>query len=258
VGGIDENSLRIAAALYEHAVVNVIQVSSVEIAEACKILENTYRAVNIAMVNELKTLFDRMNIDVWEVIDAAKTKPFGFQAFYPGPGLGGHCIPIDPFYLSWLARKEGQTTRFIELAGEVNTRMPRYVIDRLSEFLNQHAKPLKGSKICMLGVAYKKDVDDPRESPSFHLLDLLLERGVDFTYNDPHIPKLPKMRHHNVPAMESQELTPEYLAAQDCVLIATDHSAYDYDFIVKHSKMILDTRNATKNVTSGREKIFKA
>ena len=258
VGGIDDNSLRIAAALYEHAVVNVIQVSSVEIAEACKILENTYRAVNIAMVNELKTLFDRMNIDVWEVIDAAKTKPFGFQAFYPGPGLGGHCIPIDPFYLSWLARKEGQTTRFIELAGEVNTRMPRYVIDRLSEFLNQHAKPLKGSKICMLGVAYKKDVDDPRESPSFHLLDLLLERGVDFTYNDPHIPKLPKMRHHNVPAMESQELTPEYLAAQDCVLIATDHSAYDYDFIVKHSKMILDTRNATKNVTSGQEKIFEA
>ena len=258
VGGLEENSLRIAAALYEHAVVNVIQVSSVEIAEACKILENTYRAVNIAMVNELKTLFDRMNIDVCEVIDAAKTKPFGFQAFYPGPGLGGHCIPIDPFYLSWLARKEGQTTRFIELAGEVNTRMPRYVIDRLSEFLNQKSKPLKGSKICMLGVAYKKDVDDPRESPSFHLLDLMLERGVEFTYNDPHIPKLPKMRHHNVPAMESQELTAEYLAAQDCVLIATDHTAYDYEFIVKHSKMILDTRNATKNVKTGREKIFKA
>lgn len=258
VGGMEENSLRIAAALYEHAVVNVVPVSSPEVAEACKILENTYRAVNIAMVNELKTLFDRMGIDVWEVIDAAKTKPFGFQAFYPGPGLGGHCIPIDPFYLSWLARKEGLTTRFIELAGEVNTRMPRYVIDRLAEFLNQQSKPLKGSKICMLGVAYKKDVDDPRESPSFHLLDLLLERGVDFTYNDPHIPTLPKMRHHNVPAMESQELTPEYLAAQDCVLIATDHSAYDYDFIVKHSGMILDTRNATKNVTQGREKIFKA
>ncbi|MBN73067.1 MAG: UDP-N-acetyl-D-glucosamine dehydrogenase [Gimesia sp.] len=258
VGGIEENSLRIASALYSHAVVNVIQVSSPEVAEACKILENTYRAVNIAMVNELKTLFDRMDIDVWEVIDAAKTKPFGFQAFYPGPGLGGHCIPIDPFYLSWLARKEGQTTRFIELAGEVNTRMPRYVIDRLAEFMNEKAKPLKGSKICMLGVAYKKDVDDPRESPSFHLLDLLMERGVDFTYNDPHIPKLPKMRHHDVPAMESQELTPEYLAAQDCVLIATDHSAYDYDFIVKHSQMVLDTRNATKNVTEGREKIFKA
>ena len=258
VGGMEENSLRIASALYSHAVVNVIQVSSPEVAEACKILENTYRAVNIAMVNELKTLFDRMDIDVWEVIDAAKTKPFGFQAFYPGPGLGGHCIPIDPFYLSWLARKEGQTTRFIELAGEVNTRMPRYVIDRLAAFMNEKAKPLKGSKICMLGVAYKKDVDDPRESPSFHLLDLLMERGVDFTYNDPHIPKLPKMRHHDVPAMESQELTPEYLAAQDCVLIATDHSAYDYDFIVKHSQMVLDTRNATKNVTEGREKIFKA
>lgn len=258
VGGMEENSLRIASELYSHAVVNVIQVSSPEVAEACKILENTYRAVNIAMVNELKTLFDRMDIDVWEVIDAAKTKPFGFQAFYPGPGLGGHCIPIDPFYLSWLARKEGQTTRFIELAGEVNTRMPRYVIDRLAEFMNEKAKPLKGSKICMLGVAYKKDVDDPRESPSFHLLDLLMERGVDFSYNDPHIPKLPKMRHHDVPAMESQELTPEFLASQDCVLIATDHSAYDYDFIVKHSKMVLDTRNATKNVTEGREKIFKA
>lgn len=258
VGGMEENSLRIASALYSHAVVNVIPVTSPEVAEACKILENTYRAVNIAMVNELKTLFDRMNIDVWEVIDAAKTKPFGFQAFYPGPGLGGHCIPIDPFYLSWLARKEGQTTRFIELAGEVNTRMPRYVIDRLAEFLNEKSKPLKGSKICMLGVAYKKDVDDPRESPSFHLLDLLMERGVDFTYNDPHIPKLPKMRHHDVPAMESQELTPEYLAEQDCVLIATDHSAYDYDFIVKHSQMVLDTRNATKNVTEGREKIYKA
>lgn len=258
VGGMEENSLRIAAALYEHAVVNVIPVSSPEIAEACKILENTYRAVNIAMVNELKTLFDRMEIDVWEVIDAAKTKPFGFQAFYPGPGLGGHCIPIDPFYLSWLARKEGLTTRFIELAGEVNTRMPRYVIDRLAEFLNQQSKPLKGSKICMLGVAYKKDVDDPRESPSFHLLDLLLERGVEFTYNDPHIPSLPKMRHHNVPAMESQELTPEFLAEQDCVLIATDHSAYDYDFIIKHATMILDTRNATKDVTQGREKIYKA
>lgn len=258
VGGMEENSLRIASALYSHAVVNVIPASSVEVAEACKILENTYRAVNIAMVNELKTLFDRMGIDVWEVIDAAKTKPFGFQAFYPGPGLGGHCIPIDPFYLSWLARKEGLTTRFIELAGEVNTRMPRYVIDRLAEFLNQQGKPLKGSKICMLGVAYKKDVDDPRESPSFHLLDLLLERGVDFTYNDPHIPSLPKMRHHNVPAMDSQELTPEFLAEQDCVLIATDHTAYDYDFVVKHSGMILDTRNATKNVTEGRDKIFKA
>ena len=227
-------------------------------AEACKILENTYRAVNIALVNELKMLFDRMGIDVWEVIDAAKTKPFGFQAFYPGPGLGGHCIPIDPFYLTWLARKQGLTTRFIELAGEVNHHMPEYVIARLAEFLNDVGKPIKGSKICMLGMAYKKDVDDPRESPSFVLLDLLLERGADVTYNDPHVPRLPKMRHHNVPDMTSSELTPAFLAAQDCVLIATDHSAYDWDHIVKHAKLVLDTRNATKNVVAGREKIRKA
>jgi UDP-N-acetyl-D-glucosamine dehydrogenase len=204
-------------------------------------------------------LYDKMGIDVWEVIDAAKTKPFGFQAFYPGPGLGGHCIPIDPFYLTWLARKWGEQTRFIELAGEINTHMPNYVITQLAEFLNDAGKPIKGSKICILGMAYKKDVDDPRESPSFELLKLLLKRGAVVTYNDPHVPSLPKMRHYpNLPAMSSQELTPQYLGSQDCVLIATDHSAYDYDFIVKHSKMVLDTRNATKNVKSGREKIFKA
>ncbi len=258
VGGIGEQSCQLAEALYSHAIVQVIPVSSPEVAEACKILENTYRAVNIAMVNELKTLFDRMGIDVWEVIDAAKTKPFGFQAFYPGPGLGGHCIPIDPFYLTWLARRHGLATRFIELAGEVNSRMPEYVVSQLMEFLNQAGKPLKGSKICLLGVAYKKDVDDPRESPSFVLMDLLRARGVDLTYNDPHVPKLPQMRHHDVPELDSTELTPEFLATQDCVLIATDHSAYDYDFIVEHAQMVLDTRNATKGVTSGREKIFKA
>lgn len=258
VGGIDSKSCQLAELLYSQAIVKVVPVSSPEVAEACKILENTYRAVNIALVNELKTLFDRMGIDVWEVIDAAKTKPFGFQAFYPGPGLGGHCIPIDPFYLTWLARKQGLATRFIELAGEVNQRMPEYVVSQLMEFLNDDGKALRGSKICMLGVAYKKDVDDPRESPSFVLMDLLRERGVELTYNDPHVPKLPKMRHHNVPDLSSTELTPEYLADQDCVLIATDHSAYDYDFIVKHSRLVLDTRNATKNVTVGREKIKKA
>lgn len=258
VGGIEENSLEIASLLYEQAIVKVIPVSSPEIAEACKILENTYRAVNIALVNELKILFDRMDINVWEVIDAAKTKPFGFQAFYPGPGLGGHCIPIDPFYLSWLARKQGLNTHFIELAGEVNAKMPNYVITQLSEFLNDAGKPIRGSKIALLGMAYKKDVDDPRESPSFTLLDGLLRRGAEVTYNDPHIPTLPKMRNHDVPAMSSNEITPEYLAAQDCVLIATDHTAYDYAEIVKHSKFILDTRNATKNVTEGREKIRKA
>ncbi|MGV2339507.1 MAG UNVERIFIED_CONTAM: hypothetical protein LVR18_37730 [Planctomycetaceae bacterium] len=163
--------------LYSHAIVKVVRVDNAEIAEACKILENTYRAVNIALVNELKMLFDRMGIDIWKVVDAAKTKPFGFQAFYPGPGLGGHCIPIDPFYLSWLARRYGMSTRFIELAGEVNTFMPRYVVSRVADFLNDVGKPVRGSRICILGMAYKKDVDDPRESPSFELLELLLHRA---------------------------------------------------------------------------------
>ncbi len=258
VGGIDEPSLKLASALYSHAVVEIIPVSTTEIAEAAKILENTYRAVNIALVNELKILFDRLGIDVWEVVDAAKTKPFGFQAFYPGPGLGGHCIPIDPFYLTWLARRHGLSTRFIELAGEVNSRMPEYVIQRLSEFLNDAGKPIRDSKICLLGAAYKKDVDDPRESPSFVLMELLLQWGASLTYNDPYIPELPKMRHHDLPAMESQELTAEFLASQDCVLIATNHSAYDFDFIVKHAQMVLDTRNSTKDVSEGREKIRKA
>ena len=259
VGGFDEKSSDLASALYARVVVKVIRVSSMEVAEACKILENTYRAVNIALVNELKVLYDKLGIDVWEVIDAAKTKPFGFQAFYPGPGLGGHCIPIDPFYLTWLARKHGEQTRFIELAGEVNAHMPQYVITRLSEFLNDQRKPINGSRIAILGVAYKKDVDDPRESPSFELLKLLLARGAVVTYNDPHVPVLPRMRHYpNLPVMASQELTAAYLAGQDCVLIATDHSAYDYDFIVEHSAFVLDVRNATKNVARGREKIRKA
>jgi len=258
VGGIEPRSTELAVALYSHAVVQVIPVASAEVAEACKILENTYRAVNIAMVNELKVLFQRLGIDIWEVIDAAKTKPFGFQAFYPGPGLGGHCIPIDPFYLSWLARRHGMTTRFIELAGEINTSMPEYVIRRVIDALNEHGKPLKGSKVCILGMAYKKDVDDPRESPSFALMEMLLAGGAIVTYNDPHIPKLPKMRHFRVPEMTSSELTAEFLASQDCVLIATDHSAYDYDFIVRHAPLVVDTRNATKNVKIGREKIRKA
>ena len=259
VGGYDVHSGDLACAMYGHAVVKVVRVSSMEVAEASKILENTYRAVNIAMVNELKMLYDKIGIDVWEVIDAAKTKPFGFQAFYPGPGLGGHCIPIDPFYLTWLARKHGEQTRFIELAGEINTHMPRYVVTQLADFLNDKGKPIKGSKIAILGAAYKKDVDDPRESPTFELMKLLTKHGAVLSYNDPHIPSLPKMRHYpDLPELKSQALTPEYLAAQDCVLISTDHTAYDHDFIVQHSQMVLDTRNATKNVQSGREKIFKA
>jgi UDP-N-acetyl-D-glucosamine dehydrogenase len=259
VGGFDDASGKLACAMYGHAVVKVVRVSSMEVAEACKILENTYRAVNIALVNELKVLYDKLGIDVWEVIDAAKTKPFGFQAFYPGPGLGGHCIPIDPFYLTWLARKHGEQTRFIELAGEVNAHMPQYVINRLAEFLNEQRKPINGSRIAILGMAYKKDVDDPRESPSFELLKLLLARGAVLTYNDPHVPVLPRMRHYSdLPIMHSQELTADYLGSQDCVLIATDHSVYDFPFIVRHSSLVLDTRNATKGVTQGREKIRRA
>ena len=259
VGGIDIISGDLACALYGHSIVKVVRVDNAEIAEACKILENTYRAVNIALVNELKMLFDRMGIDVWKVVEAAKTKPFGFQAFYPGPGLGGHCIPIDPFYLSWLARLQGMNTRFIELAGEINSNMPRYVISRLTEFLNEQTKPLKGSRICILGMAYKKDVDDPRESPSFELMELLMERGAVLSYSDPHVPRLPKMRHYgHLPQMTSMELTPEFLASQDCVLISTDHTAFDYNHIVKHSRMVLDTRNATRSVVDGCEKIFKA
>ena len=257
VGGSDEISRDLAAELYRQCMPEVISVSTCEVAEACKILENSYRAINIALVNELKMLFDRIGIDVWEVIDAARTKPFGFQAFYPGPGLGGHCIPIDPFYLTWLARCHGLTTRFIELAGEVNVGMPRYVVDRLVEALNRHTKPLRGSKVCVLGVAYKKDVDDARESPAFALMELLEKGGAVVSYNDPHIDRLPRTRHFHIPK-KSVPLTAEYLAGLDCVLIATDHSAFDYDFIVQHAPLVVDTRNATKDVPGGREKICKA
>jgi UDP-N-acetyl-D-glucosamine dehydrogenase len=258
VGGHESRSLELAMTLYSAAIVRTVPVSSCEVGEACKILENTYRSVNIAMVNELKVLFDRLGIDVWEVIEAAKTKPFGFQAFYPGPGLGGHCIPIDPFYLSWLARKHELSTRFIELAGEINTSMPRYVVDRLAEALNQVGKPVRGSRVGILGVAYKKDVDDPRESPSFKLMELLQERGAILSYNDPHIETLPDMRHYDVPRLASEPLTANFLSALDCVLIATDHSAYDWDFIVRYARLVVDTRNATAGVVHGREKIVKA
>lgn len=257
VGAINAESQQVAAALYQSAVAGVVPVSNCEVAEAAKVLENIYRAVNIALVNELKILFDDMGIDVWEVINAAKTKPFGFQAFYPGPGLGGHCIPIDPFYLSWLARKQGSNARFIELAGEVNRSMPAYVISRTAEFLNESRKPINGSKVCVLGVAYKKNVDDPRESPSFDLMERLLRHGAALTYSDPHVPTLPSMRHYDLPELSSQELTPKFLAEQDAVLIATDHTAFDYDAIVKHSQLVIDTRNATEQVAEGREKIRK-
>jgi UDP-N-acetyl-D-glucosamine dehydrogenase len=227
VGGLDEPSGDVACALYGQIVPRVVRVSSPEVAEACKILENTYRSVNIALINHLKLLFDRMGIDIWEVIEAAKTKPFGFQAFYPGPGLGGHCIPIDPYYLTWIARQYGFTTRFIELAGEVNTSMPAYVVDRVADALNDRGQAVKGSRIAILGMAYKKDVDDARESPGFELMNLLLKKGARVSYNDPHIPVLPRTRKYPQLSMSSQELTNDFLANQDCVLIATDHSAYE-------------------------------
>jgi len=258
VGGLDKASTDLAADLYGAVVVTVVRVSTPEVAEATKILENTYRAINIALVNELKVLYDRMGIDVWEVIDAAKTKPFGYQAFYPGPGLGGHCIPIDPFYLTWVARQYGMSTRFIELAGEVNTSMPTYVVSKVADALNDRSRPVKGSRVAILGMAYKKDVDDPRESPGFELMDLLLKKGANVSYNDPHISALPRMRHYPHLKMNSQELTPEFLAAQDCVLIATDHTAYDYAAIVRQARLVIDTRNATRNVRDGRDKIVRA
>jgi UDP-N-acetyl-D-glucosamine dehydrogenase len=257
VGGIDPVSRDLAVALYAPVVEGVIPVSSPGVAEACKILENTYRAVNIALVNELKVVFDAMSIDVWEVIAAAKTKPFGFQAFYPGPGLGGHCIPIDPFYLTWVARRYGVHTRFIELAGEINTGMPLYVVNRVAEALNDAGKPLKGSRVCVLGVAYKKDVDDPRESPAFTILELLARRGAVVSYNDPHIPVLPRMRHHKI-RLASQPLTEEFVAGQDCLLVVTDHSAFDFDWIARHGRLIVDTRNALKGMKGTKAIIWKA
>jgi UDP-N-acetyl-D-glucosamine dehydrogenase len=258
VGGLDPLSQEAALALYGRVVVRVVPVSSPEVAEATKILENTYRAVNIALVNELKVLYDRMGIDVWEVIEAAKTKPFGFQAFYPGPGLGGHCIPIDPFYLTWVARKHGLNTRFIELAGEVNTSMPAYVVGKVADALNDRGKPVKGSQVTLLGMAYKKDVDDPRESPGFELMELLLHKGARVEYNDPHIPRLPAMRHYPQLRMESRPLTAEYLAGVDCAVIVTDHSAYDWEWVVGHAPLVVDTRNATRGVRGCRERIVRA
>jgi UDP-N-acetyl-D-glucosamine dehydrogenase len=257
VGGVNAISRDLAVSVYQPVVEGVVPVSSTQVAEACKILENTYRAVNIALVNELKVVFDRMGIDVWEVIRAAKTKPFGFQAFYPGPGLGGHCIPIDPFYLTWAARKYGLNTRFIELAGEINTAMPQYVVERIAEALNEHGKPIKGSRICVLGVAYKKDVDDPRESPAFPIMERLQARGAVVNYNDPHIPQLPAMRHHTI-RLDSQPLTESFLASQDCLVIATDHSDYDFPWLAEHARLIVDTRNATAGCQPNGCRIWKA
>ncbi|MFZ0635049.1 MAG: nucleotide sugar dehydrogenase [Candidatus Acidiferrales bacterium] len=256
VGGTNPPSQRAAANLYGQIVSRVVLVSSTRAAEMVKLLENIFRCVNIALVNELKLLGQRMDIDIWEVIDSAATKPFGFMPFYPGPGLGGHCIPVDPYYLSWKAREYDFATRFIELAGEINTSMPYHVVDSVAAALNDRQKSIKGSKILLLGVAYKKDVDDLRESPSLKLLELLAARGAKLDYNDPYFPALHKMRHYDFSNLRSTELTPAVLASYDCVLIATDHTAYDYNAIVESAKLVVDTRNATRRVTKNREKII--
>ena len=257
VGGLTKTCKEMACSLYGAAIAKIVPVSSLEVAEATKILENVYRCINIAMVNELKIVFERMGIDVWEVIKAASTKPFGFNPFYPGPGLGGHCIPIDPFYLTWKARQYGMATRFIELAGEINTNMPHYVIAKTIEALNEQKKSLKGSKVLVLGLAYKKDIDDLRESPSIELIELLRKKGAKVDYNDPYIPRTHKQRQHDL-KMVSKKLTAKMLAGYDAVLISTDHSVYDYKWIVKSAKLVVDSRNATAAVRSGRNKIVKA
>jgi UDP-N-acetyl-D-glucosamine dehydrogenase len=250
VGGYTDVCLAHANALYGAIVEKTVPVSSTKVAEAAKLLENIYRAVNIALVNEMKILFDRMGIDIYEVIEAAKTKPFGFQAFYPGPGLGGHCIPIDPFYLTWKAREYDFHTRFIELAGEINTSMPYYVIEKVGNGLNRRGKSIRSSKILILGLAYKKDIDDTRESPSLKLIELLMQHGADVDYNDPYIPETRKMRKYDF-KKRSVPLTQETLKRYDCVVIATDHSSYDYEFIVNNSVLVVDTRNATRKPDKG-------
>lgn len=258
VGANDPNSRRALEAFYSAAFEKIVPVSSCEAAEMAKILENIYRCVNIALVNELKLLCQRMNLNIWEIIDAAKTKPFGFQAFYPGPGLGGHCIPIDPFYLSWKAREFDFTTRFIELAGEVNTNMPYEVVNRVSEHLGSKGICLNGAKILVLGLAYKKNVDDCRESPSIKILKTLAERGANLSYFDPHVKGYVSHRYGPLPGSELQALDKDVFAQHDATLILTDHDAFDFQQIVDSSRIVIDTRNATANVKNGRGKIVLA
>lgn len=257
VGGLNKESHELACALYSAVVPEVVPVSSPEIAEACKILENTYRAVNIALVNELKMLFERMDIDIWEVINAAKTKPFGFHAFYPGPGLGGHCIPIDPFYLSWVARQYNYHTRFIELAGEVNTSMPEHVVHRVTLALNSHGKAVRGSKICILGMAYKKNVDDVRESPSLELYEMLHGLGGEVSYHDPYVPEVSGLRNYDL-KLESVSLTPAYLQSVDAVLVATDHDKVDYEMVAEYAPLVIDTRNVVPTKSAEKQQLWAA
>jgi UDP-N-acetyl-D-glucosamine dehydrogenase len=255
VGGITENCRKVGIALYSQIIDKVIPVSSTEVAEATKLLENIYRAVNIALVNELKMLFERMGIDIWEVIEASKTKPFGFQAFYPGPGLGGHCIPIDPYYLTWVAKRYDFTTSFIELAGEINTMMPYYVVEKCIEGLNMQGKSIKGAKILIVGIAYKKDVDDIRESPAFKIMKILEKKNVGkIDYYDPYVKEVKKTRQYSKP-IYSIEFTEEKLSEYDVAIIVTDHSNIDYKKIYESLPLIIDTRNVYKEKSP---KIIKA
>jgi len=241
VGGHCKSCLDVGVALYDQVIEQVVPVSSTKVAEMTKLLENIHRTVNIGLVNEMKIVADRMGINIFEVIDAAATKPFGFTAFYPGPGLGGHCIPIDPFYLTWKAREYGVSTRFIELSGEINQNMPRYVVDKLVEALNDKGKSLKNSKVIVLGIAYKKNVDDMRESPSVEIMEILRDKGADIAYSDPHIPTFPKMREHKFD-LSNTELSETVLKEADAVILATDHDKFDYDMILKHAPLVIDTR----------------
>ncbi|WP_442504231.1 nucleotide sugar dehydrogenase [Marinivivus vitaminiproducens] len=260
VGGIGEQSTRLTRAFYDSLVVQTVTVSSADTAEAVKLTENIFRAVNIALVNELKQVYASMGIDIWEVIAAAKTKPFGFMAFFPGPGLGGHCIPIDPFYLTWRAREHGITTRFIELAGEVNHAMPAWVIGRLADALDRRfQKSLCGSRLLVVGVAYKKNVDDMRESPALAIMDMLHDRGALVDFHDPCCPEIPPTREHmRLAGMRSVPLTPAVVGGFDAVLIVTDHDAVDYQALIDGSRLVVDTRNATHGAVRGLERVVRA
>jgi UDP-N-acetyl-D-glucosamine dehydrogenase len=248
VGGVDPRSTEAAVALYAAAMDRVVPVASARVAESAKLLENVFRSVNIALVNELKVIFDRMGIDVWEVIEAAKTKPFGYMPFYPGPGLGGHCIPLDPFYLSWKAAEHGSWARFIELAGEINTRMPRYVIGRVAQALNDERKPIRGSRILVLGLSYKANVDDDRESPSYELLEMLRDAGAEIAYCDPFFPRTHRTRRHDL-GLSSVPLAPDAFAGYDAVVVSTAHDAFRDAALYRNVRLVIDTRNLLASVT---------
>jgi UDP-N-acetyl-D-glucosamine dehydrogenase len=249
VAGLDPTAADLAATLYSTIFHKIVRVSSPAVAEMTKLLENIYRCVNIALVNELKLLCLRMGIDIWEVIEAARTKPFGFQAFYPGPGLGGHCIPVDPFYLSWKAKEFDFSTRFIELAGQINTEMPYHVVSAVSDALNQRKRSLNGARVLVLGVAYKPDIDDLRESPALTIIELLKKAGAGVSYNDPYVPSIGRGRKYD---LQMRSVPLEQLGNYDCVVIVTDHSSYDYSRIVRESRLVVDTRNATRGIATGK------